>query len=379
MHVSRLLYRLAANGIRYHYLRFTGKGSKPEALSLELTRRCIAQCIMCNVWKTPRGTPELPVSDWMRLLSSSVFIGLKELDITGGEPFLREDLSELLKEVCDLKGAHFRGLRSVVVTTNGFLTQRILDGVLEVVRLMKDRNIDLVLACAMDAVGDRHDRIRNFKGGWDGLHQTIQGLKEIRKSYDNVIIGLKTTIVPSNVDQLDRIAAYAEEHSLFTIISPCIIAANRYNNTDLEDVLRFSPKDRESMIRFYDSPRFQWSFHRDMMLNFFNEGVVKRPCSAGFNYFFVRSTGEVFPCPIIPMGIGNFNHVPVEELIHSEPANRFRRKVGRFPECLSCTEPGLERYALPFEGFHYLRLYFKLGKEGFLSLHEHMGLNKYLS
>ena len=106
-------------------------------------------------------------------------------------------------------------------------------------------------------------------------------------------------------------------------------------------------------------------------------GRIAKPCSAGFNYLFVRSSGDVFPCPIIDARLGNVKCTPLEDLVCSAEAARFRRNVTGFPECAKCTEPGLERYALPFEGFHYLRLYFKMGREDFCSLHQHLGLGKY--
>jgi hypothetical protein len=68
----------------------------------------------------------------------------------------------------------------------------------------------------------------------------------------------------------------------------------------------------------------------------------------------------------------------MDELMRSWPARRFRREVGSFKECRSCTEPGLERYALPFEGFHYLKLFRALGRKDFLAFHRHMGLDKYI-
>ena len=111
--------------------------------------------------------------------------------------------------------------------------------------------------------------------------------------------------------------------------------------------------------------------------NFLATGTMEKPCSAGFNYFFMRSTGELFSCPIINRPLGNAKETPLKDLIRSAEAGCFRRGVGEFSECASCTEPGLERYALPFEGFHYLRQYLKLGPEGFRSLHRHMGLDKY--
>jgi MoaA/NifB/PqqE/SkfB family radical SAM enzyme len=102
-----------------------------------------------------------------------------------------------------------------------------------------------------------------------------------------------------------------------------------------------------------------------------------KPCSAGFNYFFIRSTGDVFPCSIKNLILGNLRENSFETLIRSPVAKYFRKRAGRFPECRSCTEPGLERYSLPFEGFTYLSYSFKSGRENFLQLHHHMGLDKY--
>jgi hypothetical protein len=99
----------------------------------------------------------------------------------------------------------------------------------------------------------------------------------------------------------------------------------------------------------------------------------------GVLYFFVRSNGEVFPCPLIKIGLGNFKETEIEELFFSKEASRFRKQVGKHMECRTCTEPGLERYALPIEGFAYLSLMLKTGKKDFLEFHKHMGLDKYLS
>lgn len=193
------------------------------------------------------------------------------------------------------------------------------------------------------------------------------------------MIGLKTTVLPQNVDQLEKVAKYADENELFTIISPCIITENRYRNIDRKNNLAFSKGEIEKMIRFYELDHFQWKFHRDQLVSYFRTGMMSKPCSAGLDYFFIRSDGEVYPCPLIKMKIGNFKETKMEELIFSKEASHFRKKVEKYAECRTCTEPGLERYSLPFEGFTYLSLIGKMGKRNFLKLHKHMGLNKYLS
>lgn len=376
--LNLLALRLLRNGIRYRYLRATGKPAQPQAVSIEITQRCIARCIMCNIWQS-RDPVDLPVEDWIHLLSSPFFSDLRELDITGGEPFLRKDFLELIDGLSNLKESNLKKIRSLAVTTNGFLTDRILEFTEKIVAILHQKGMDLVMVLAMDAIGEIHEKIRNYKDAWTKVNQTIQGLKEIRKKSNNIIIGLKTTVLPLNVDQLESISSYANQNELFTIISPCIITENRYQNIDRQKDLAFSGNDLKKMIQFYESDHFQWDFHRSRLVNYLRTGVMKKPCSAGFNYFFIRSNGDVYPCPLIKLKLGNVKEAGIEDLFHSRTASSFRRRVGRHPECQACTEPGLERYALPFEGFTYFSLMMKMGKRDFLKLHQHMGLDKYLS
>jgi MoaA/NifB/PqqE/SkfB family radical SAM enzyme len=378
MNTAAISLKLALRSLLYRFYKFSGCAPDPEVLSLEITQRCVARCIMCNIWKTPQDAPECSLSDWTKLLSSPVCKKIKELDITGGEPFLREDLAALVKNICSLKTNHLRELKSVAITTNGFLTGKILSVLEEIAPQAKEKGFDLVIVFAMDAAGPLHERIRNVKNGWKKLEASIDGAKRIRERYGNLIIGLKTTILPANINELDAITEYAEKNGLFTIISPCIITNNRYNNTDLKTELAFSKEDIDKMIRFYESPDFMWSYHREVLLNFLRNHQASKPCSAGFNYYFVRSTGDVFPCPLIKHSLGNYKKASMRSILSSRAARDFRRKIGSFAECRSCTEPGLERYALPFEGFRYLQLLFRSGKANFVSLHRHMGLDKYI-
>lgn len=369
--------RLAVRARRFRYLKATGKPGRPEALSIEITRRCIARCVMCNIWQTPADLPELTADEWLAVLGSPVLSELKELDITGGEPFLRDDLVQLLLGVGKLKAERLPHLRSIAITTNGFLTQNVLDVVNAVTGVLEPAGISLVFACGMDAVGDVHDSIRGVPGGWARLHATIEGLKKLRERHPSLVIGIKTTVTRYNIDKLGQVCQYADEQGLFTIISPYILTSNRYANIDQEEMLALSSADREKLTEFYDSPRFRWSYYRTELLRFLETGRMEKPCSAGFNYFFIRSTGELFSCPIINAPLGNVTQAPLAELIRSPEAARFRRGVCEFSECATCTEPGLERYALPFEGSHYLRLYFSMSHQDFSTLHGHLGLEKY--
>jgi MoaA/NifB/PqqE/SkfB family radical SAM enzyme len=375
----RLVTRLIKNGIRFQYLKRTGRPGRPQALTLEITHHCIARCIMCNIWKISSDVPDLPMADWIQLLDSALFSDLRELDITGGEPFTRKDLPDLFSGICKLRQDRLKRLKSVAITTNGLLTGWVLEVTENVLQMLADEGMELVMVCAVDAVGEIHDRIRNVEDAWSKVNQTIEGLVELRGKFPNLIIGLKTTILPINVEELENIAQYANLKGLFTITSPCIFTEGRYLNMDRTNDLRFSQEDIDKMIRFFRSDMFRWSFHADTLVKYFERGVTKKPCTCGFNYFFIRSTGDLFLCPLIHSSIGNVKELPLIDLFLSEKASKFRRQVGKFPECRQCTEPGLERYALPYAGFPYLALLSSMGKQDFIQLHRHMGLDKYLS
>jgi len=77
--------------------------------------------------------------------------------------------------------------------------------------------------------------------------------------------------------------------------------------------------------------------------------------------------------------MGNILVTPLRDLLFSKKAFQFRQNIGKSPECRRCTEPGLERYALPYEGFTYLSLLLRKGRQEFFELHRHMGLDKYFS
>jgi len=375
--IINLAVKLIKNGFRFRYLKWSGKPGKPQAISLEITHRCIARCTMCNIWRIPPDVPDLLMHDWIDLLSSDLFLDLRELDITGGEPFLRKDLPDLISSVCELKQRNLRELRSIAITTNGLLTHRVLEYTEKMLTTLKDAHTELVMVCAMDAIGEKHDKIRNYQNAWSCVDQTIERLLGLKKKFSNLIIGVKTTVLPINIDELDDITRYAHSRGLFTIISPRIVTEGRYLNVEQADHLTFSRNDVQKMIHFFKGDRFKWNYHGDRLVRYLQTGIIKKPCSCGFNYFFVRYNGELFLCPLINLSMGNVTKQPVNALFFSEKATRMRKGVGRFPQCRNCTEPGIERYSLPYEGFTYLSFLLRMGKSPFRDMHRHMGLEKY--
>ena len=65
----------------------------PARVNLAVTHRCQSRCRTCLVWKGG-PEPELSLEDFRRFFAENRH--LAALTVTGGEPFLREDLADVL-------------------------------------------------------------------------------------------------------------------------------------------------------------------------------------------------------------------------------------------------------------------------------------------
>src|SRR5262245_38724454 len=106
---------------------------------------------MCRTWRAPAPT-ELDAGEIAALLGA--LPRLVWLDVTGGEPFVRADIGDVLAAAVDVTPAlgflHFQ--------TNGWATDRIVD---HTARLRaRRRGIDLVVTVSIDGPPAVHDRIR---------------------------------------------------------------------------------------------------------------------------------------------------------------------------------------------------------------------------
>lgn len=317
------------------------------------------------------------MSVWSDLLADPCFESLVELDITGGEPFLKTDLVSLFEAISTLTHTRLQRLKSIAITTNAILTRQVIETTKAILATLDGTGIQLVLACAMDAVDERHDRIRGYSGAFEKMQTTLTELMALRQRHPNLILGIKTTILPANVDQLPQIDAFARTRGLFSIISPCIITGGRYLNQDRRTDLAFTPQQIDQMIQFFSREDHQWRHHAKALKDFLQSGETRRRCSCGFNYAFIRSTGAVHLCPLLPQSAGSIARDRFSEVWRSSAARDLRGCIGRSPACRQCTEPGLQRYALIHEGWAYLRLLLRMGGRRFERFHAHMGLNHY--
>ncbi len=360
--------RLLLNALRFRYFRCINRPLKPSVLSLAVTGRCNSHCVMCNIWQRAREEPEivsqeLSAPEIINLLSNPLFSELVELDLTGGEPHLRDDLTDIVLGIIKLKSTSLSKLRSIIITSNGFLTDKIIANYREILGVLKDTDIDLVSVISIDGIGETHDKIRGTKNAFKMATATLDRLAELKQEYPELISGIKTTILPQNIDALDEILDFARTRDLFYIISPAFFTEKRFRNLNRRDELALSPAEYKKMLDFYSRDELKTGHYYNTARRFLASNRRQWVCTALFNYLFIDFDGKIYPCEIMPEPVGDLKQQDIREIWASPRAQTWRKRIDKSEYCQTCHEPGAIRYSAFTEGLSYFKFLNRLGRK----------------
>lgn len=175
---------------RGHYLHL----SHLREFWIHSNNSCNLSCSHCLVSSSPQGEKGLPTATWKDLVDQAAALGVERFYITGGEPFVRADMPELIRHITE------RHRTEVVVLSNAtlFATARrsMLDG-LSTERVRFQVSVD----GSNPAI---NDPIRGA-GSFDA---TVSGMKELRRRGFDVT--LTTVAMGSNLEDLPKITRVAE-------------------------------------------------------------------------------------------------------------------------------------------------------------------------
>lgn len=287
---------------------------------------------MCNVWKRSDADTLQPLA--MRKLPTS----LRTINLSGGEPFLREDLPQFVREI------HARCPHAqITISTNAFLAERIETRMDEILRI----DPTVRLAVSLDGIGEAHDRIR----GVDGIFAKAMGLIESLQAKGYSGLRLSMTISSQNLDQVLQVADLADR---LGVEMGVLAAHGAKTHLDVE------PQDRSDMPAWLHRP-FEtlaarwlrsWRPRRWLRAHFAAYSyhyLAGRPwryrCRAGEDFFFLQADGTVYHCSVQGRALGNIATDTWETIWRSPTADEARRAAQHCPEhCwMICTVRGLYR------------------------------------
>jgi MoaA/NifB/PqqE/SkfB family radical SAM enzyme len=241
-----------------------------------VTYRCNARCSMCNRYKAP-SKPEEEISlDTIKKLPKMYFT-----NITGGEPFIRTDLKDIVREL-------YKKSDRIVISTNGFFTDRIVD-------LCKEfPNIGIRIS--IEGLEETNNEIRGLQNGYQRGYGTLKKLREMGMKD----VGFGMTVQDKNAPDLVPLYKISNEMGMeFATAS----LHNSFYFVEAKNIIHDRPmvaKNFEKLVNELlrsNSPK-KW------FRAYFNHGLInyiygqKRllPCDMSFDTFFIDPYGDVMPC-----------------------------------------------------------------------------------
>ncbi len=197
----------------------------PLNLTISVTRACDSRCRTCGIWcsgPSPREPgEELTLEEYERLFASIGDGSVYFLNVSGGEPTLREDLPAIIES-----GARLLEPAHVHLPTNGLEPGRVLETVGRILDVLKDRDAVLSVKPSIDGIGPVHDGIRGIEGNYERVMETLERLLELRQRHRGRLeVGCGTVLSRLNLDEVGDVVRMAETLDLDSIIHE--IAENR--------------------------------------------------------------------------------------------------------------------------------------------------------
>jgi MoaA/NifB/PqqE/SkfB family radical SAM enzyme len=177
--------------------------NRPEQVQIDLTDRCNYRCPTCTKWHHRSAEGELSTAEWKGFFNNVARISLTHrIVFAGGEPLLRDDLTDLL--------AHCTGLGcSTAVVSNGSL----LDS--EKLRELDSAGLSYLMVSLNSLVASLHDESRGTEGSWEHLMGVIRAY---RNSPLRLKLGIATILMAGNLDQAADLVEFVERNRLHGIL-----------------------------------------------------------------------------------------------------------------------------------------------------------------
>ena len=275
---------------------------------LAVTYRCNSRCTMCYTWKHPSNKEdEIRPEDLLSLPR------MVRLNITGGEPFLRDDLGEILDVVK-------KKAKRVVISSNGFLTKRTLD--------VMNKHSDVGIRISVDGIGETHDSIRGVKGAHQKTIETLKGLRALGVKD----LGIAVTVSDQNAKDLVPIYQLAKENCVELATA---ILHNAYYFHKQDNIIADKSQVEVELKRLIGE--FLKSRHpKDWFRAYFTQGIIDHmygrqramKCTMATDSFYIDPYGNVRPCNVIDLPFGNIREKTFQEIWKSPEAEKAREKVG---------------------------------------------------
>uniref|UniRef100_UPI0040253A62 radical SAM protein n=1 Tax=Eubacterium sp. TaxID=142586 RepID=UPI0040253A62 len=320
-----------------------------------VTYRCNARCKMCNRYKRPSAPDEEISIETIKKLPPMYFT-----NITGGEPFIRTDLKDIVREL-------YKKSDRIVISTNGFFTDRIID-------LCKEfPNVGIRIS--IEGLEETNNAIRGLEDGFNKGYTTLKKLVEM----NHPDVGFGMTVQDANAKDLVPLYKLSNEMNMeFATAS----LHNSFYFVEAKNIIKDRPMVAQNFENLVNE-LLKSNSPKKWFRAYFNHGLInyiygqKRllPCDMAFDTFFIDPYGDVMPCNGTKDKevMGNLNTQTWDELWNSKEAEKVRAKVRHCDRncwMIGSVSPAMHKYIWVPAAWVIKHKFLRLFKEKKYSMYE---------
>ncbi|MBI3298617.1 MAG: radical SAM protein [Elusimicrobia bacterium] len=216
----------------------------PRVIFLYVTNRCNLSCSHCFYAEelNNAGKPELTLEQIERIMGS-LRHPLEMIDLTGGEPFLRSDLPQVVEAVSRINKPG-----RIIVNTNGLQSDKIEAAAIDM--LARTPGQKLQVAVSIDGAAEDHNRIRKNRYSFDAAFKLLRALRALAAREPRLTIRINTAVSMQNVDSLVEVferciaeAGFAPTIQIVrgasnSVFNPPALLANSHFDPSPEDLVK---------------------------------------------------------------------------------------------------------------------------------------------
>ena len=270
----------------------------------DINNECNLNCKHCRV-SEKNDNEKLSLKEAKNLLAECWYNGITMLNLSGGEPFLRNDIFEILD--------YAQKFEDIVITTNGTLLNDE-----KCRKLSKYKNVKLSIS--LDGLEETHDKFRRKKGAFRKVIDTLPLLNKYNIKYA-IKYTLSKETAEDSVKLLNFIAKMgAKEFNVRRVI----VAGNAnkdmvLSNEEYKNIIReLIQSCRRLNVKFRTGdPLLIPIFSEVWGIDIKNDDLSKiyAGCQAGDEIIYIDYKGNVGACSYIPKFADNIKDKPLDEIL----------------------------------------------------------------
>ena len=305
----------------------------PIFLTFFITSRCNAKCKHCFYQNriNSEGKNELNLEEIEKISKSMDRIDY--LYLTGGEPFLRKDLSEIAY-------LFYKNNKSklIVLPTNGYFTKDIYSETKKILERCVSSLI--VIQLSIDGIKKLHDNIRGINGAYNNLIETYHKLYELQKTHKNLIINFTLTFSKENQDCALDVYNFLKDNFKFNNFGLCLIRGKVDSRLKGISISKYGEAINEIINSKSSGMKgfnclFHWLIKKrrkvfyDTICDTYITKKRQLNCTAGSYNAVIDEKGDVYSCELIEKKMGSLreqNH-DFKKIWFSEEAQKIRNVI----------------------------------------------------